>query len=155
MMTERFVLDCPGPTVPLAEQIRHGNYNYANPDITDANFSLTIPAGKREVVLYDPRGYVSSETMIARMKADGCRPATFDDALAMGIQYPDRQRQNPIVFLGTAWRDPGGDRRVPVLGVWDGSRALSLYCFGERGLGLIWFDAGWSGLCRFAVVRVS
>ena len=77
------------------------------------------------------------------MKADDCRPAVLDDALAMGIQFPNRQRQNPIVFLGTIWSGAGGGRLVPVLGVWIGLRELHLR----------WFGGVWN--CRFAAVRES
>ena len=140
---ETFVLNLPGPTIPLEEQIRRGNHKYSNPAINAGNFQLTIPAGKREVVLYDPRGYVSSEEMIRRMEADGYKPATLDDCLAMGAQHPDRQRQNPIVFLGSVWCDPVGYRHVPVLDDWGGVRLL-LLC---------WFDDGWSDVCRVAAVR--
>lgn len=141
---ETFLLDL-DPKVSLAERIRAGNYGYVNPDITPENFTLTVPAGKREVVLYDPKGYTSSEAMIARMKADGYVPATLDDALAMGQKYPDRQRANPIVFLGSVWPDPNGYQRVPVLVGW----------FGGRWLCLVGFGGGWLDFCRFAAVRES
>ncbi len=132
------------PSVPLEEQVQRGNYNYANPAITQEHFSLTLSGGC-EVVLFDPHGTVSSEEMVRRMKQDGYVPATLDDALAMGTQFPERQRQNPIVFLGSVWRDGDGSRRVPVLFDWSG----------ERGLGLGWFVYGWSVRCRFAAVRES
>lgn len=127
------------PSIPLAEQIRRGNYTYVNSVITPNNFHLMVPAGKRDIILYDPRGYVSSEEMVRWMKGDGCVPATLDDALAMGQQYPDRQRRNPIVFLGTIWPVAFGIRHVSVL-------------YG-RSLELSWFDNTWNMLCRFAAVR--
>ena len=144
---EMFTLNL-DPKVPLAEQVRLGNYDYANPAFTTpGNFSLTLPAGKREVILYDPHGSVSSEEMIRRMKAEHCIPATLDDALAMGIQFPERQRTNPIVFLGTIWCDGIGLRHVPVLNFW----------YGRRELNLSWFDDVWDDNAhgRFAAVRES
>jgi hypothetical protein len=132
------------PTIGMAEWVRRGNYEYANPDIRERNFKLT-PTGTREVVLYDPKGAVSSEEMIRRMKADGYKPAGIDDCLAMGAQFPERQRQNPIVFLGSVWRGPVGGQLVPVLYGWRG----------RRKLGLGWFDGGWGGSYRFAAVRES
>ena len=129
--------------VPLDEQILRGQYNYINPAITTRKFKLTISAGKREIVLYDPRGFVSSKEMIRRMKPDGCVAAVIDDCLAIGQQFPNRQRRNPIVFLGTVCRDAHGNRRVPVLDCWDG----------ERKLDLAWFDDDWNDVCRFAAVR--
>lgn len=130
------------PTVSIQEQINRGGYGYANPAINSGNFKLSL-SGSRDIVLYDPRGFVSSEEMIRRMDGDGFLSATLDDALAFGIEHPDRQCQNPIVFLGTVWRGSDRDRRVPVLNHWDG----------RRGLHLRWFDSVWDGSCRFAAVR--
>lgn len=138
---ETLVLEL-NPSVPLEVQIKRGNYNYVNPAINPQHFTLTL-SGKREVVLFDPHGTVSSEEMVRRMKQDGYVPATLDDALSMGQQYPDRQRQNPIVFLGSVWPGFGGSRRVAVLSYWLGARRLSLS----------WFDSGWSDFYRFAAVR--
>lgn len=140
---ETFALDL-DPKVPLPEQIRRGNYSYVDPAITPEHFTLTL-SGKREVVLFDdPHGTVFSKEMIARMKQEGCVPATLDDALAMGAQFPDRQCQNTIVFLGTVWPDPRSRRRVPVLGKWVGRRMLSLFSG---------FGGGWRDSYRFAAVR--
>jgi hypothetical protein len=130
------------PTVSLDEQIKAGNYGYVNTLYKARNFKLTL-AGSREIVLFDAGGSVTSETMIARMKAEGFIPATLDDALAMGAKYPTRQKKNPIVFLGTVFRGPGDGRRVPVLGNGDG----------KRGLNLNWFDDDWFLYFRFAAVR--
>ena len=141
--TETFVLDL-DPKVPLADRIRAGKYYYVDPAITPEHFTLTL-SGKREVILFDPHGAVSSEEMIRRMKADHCVPATLDDCLVMGRQFPDRQCINPIVFLGMVWRGPGGYRHVPVLDDW----------FGGRGLYLYWFDDDWHDFYRFAAVRES
>lgn len=135
---ETFVLNL-DPTIPLEEQIQRGNYDYINPNFNTCNFQLTL-SGKREIILYDPRGSVSSEEMIRRMGADGRVPATLDDAVAFGVQFPDRQRENHLVFLGTIW---SGARRVP---------ALSDWYFG-RGLCLCLFGRGWGDGCRFAADR--
>lgn len=130
------------PTVSLPDQIKAGNYGFVNSLYTAENFTLTL-TGERDIVLVDPRGFVSSEAMIARMKADGFVPATIDDCLAFGTTFPERQRKNPIVFLGTVFRVPYGYRHVPVLGHWRG----------ERGLILGWFGFDWGDDYRFAAVR--
>lgn len=132
------------PSVRLAEQIRCGNYVYVNASIKPKNFTLTLPAGEREVVLFDPHGYASSDEVIACMKRDEYVPATLDDALAFGATYPDRQRRNPIVFLGTMWRSPGGNG-IPMLSVRRRGRVLNLG----------WFEYNWYNHCRFAAVRES
>lgn len=142
---ETFMLDL-DPGVPLAEQISRGNYDYVHEYYTPENFQLT-KAGKREIMLYDPKGDASSGEMIRRMAENGDRPAVLDDALELGYKFPARQRQNPIVFLGeeTVWRGPDGNRRAPVLREWSD----------ERGLDLCWFGDAWHAGCRFAAVRES
>lgn len=143
---EAFEFDLPGPTIPLAEQVRRGCYNYVDPAITaPGNFQLTLPAGSREIVLYDSRGFMKSDELIVRMQADGCVPAVIDDALACGAAYPERQRTNPVVFLGTIWRGADDRRLVPVLSAWNGERELDLRLFG----------CDWGGSYRFAAVRAS
>jgi len=140
---EEFLIEI-DPRVPFEERVRRGNYDYVNENITPDNFKLT-KSGKRKIVLYDPKGAVSSEEMIRRMTENQDRPAVLDDALELGYKFPERQRQNPIVFLGeeTLWRYPDGDRRVPVLGRWGGGRQLDLG----------WFGLGWRASYRFAAVR--
>jgi hypothetical protein len=128
--------------VSVSEMIRRGNYGYVSDDYAPANLNLTL-TGPREVVLFDSKGSVYSKEMIARMKAEGYVPATIDDALAMGAQFPDRQKENAIVFLGTTWAAPGRDRHVPVLSRWEARRELQLH----------WFGHVWHARCRFAAVR--
>lgn len=140
---ETFVLYL-NPAIPLEEQIQRGNYKFTHPAINLTNFSLTLPAGKRRIVLYDPKGPATSEQIVARMKADGYIPAILDDALAMGQQRPNRQRQNPIVFLGTVWRDTTYRCFVPVLGQWCGRRDLNLIRFSHNCTS-----------ARFAAIKVS
>jgi hypothetical protein len=132
------------PTVSLEGQINAGNYAFVDEHYTPQNFPLTL-TGQREVMLFDPLGNVSSEEMIALMKADKCVPATIDDCLAFGTTFPERQRKNPIVFLGTVFHDPNRGRHVPVLRGWVGGRSLYLG----------WFVDRWSYGCRFAAVRES
>ena len=140
---ESFSLDL-NPTIPLAVQIRRGDYNYVDPAITvPRNFDLTVPVGHREVVLYRSLRFVYSEEVIARMQADGCVPGTLDDALALGQQFPDCQCQNRIVFLGTAWRVADNGHLVPILGWWPGGREFYLD----------WSDNGWPGEWLFAAVK--
>jgi hypothetical protein len=131
------------PKVSLKELISKGGYGFVDPAITDQNFKLSIE-GKRDVVLYADLGdYLSSDQIIRCMEKDGYLPATLDDALAMGAMVPERQRENPILFLGTTWRDTEGHPRIPVLDVLQGG----------RGLDLPWFRSGWGNDFRFAAVR--
>lgn len=132
------------PPVPLEEWVRRGNYDCVNPAVTSANFPLT-QRGSREVVLFAPRQALSSKEVVRWMQEEGYKPAGIDECLALGAQYPERQRANPLVFLGRPWRNPQGRRRVPVL----------VDSYGRRKISLHWFDTNWSDVCCFAAVRLE
>ncbi len=59
--------------------------------------------------------------------------------LALGAEYPDLQKEFPIVALGSVWRDLGGRRLVAYLAYWRS----------KRSLGLRWVGLDWGGPCRF------
>ncbi|MEK7161148.1 MAG: hypothetical protein AAB729_00460 [Patescibacteria group bacterium] len=113
------------PRVSIEKQITLGNYKTTHAEINSKNFSLTIPAGKREVILYEPHGYVTTEQVANRIATDGCKAATLDDALTIGVQYPERQLKNPLVFFGTTW-NVGGRSLIPILDHWDNDRVLEM-----------------------------
>jgi hypothetical protein len=129
------------PNVSFEEQVHEGNYGYSDKFLTSANFQLSV-SGVRDVTLFDPGATSTTEEMIARMNAAGCVPALIDDALAMGIQFPDRQKTNPIVFLGSSYRASDGLQHFPVLVGWGGVRGLELY----------WFGDDWADLYEFAAI---
>jgi hypothetical protein len=95
-----------------------------------------------ELVHFNKR--INSDDAIAELKRQGLRPATLWELLAFGSAYKEKQREFPIVALGSIWRDLG-DRHAPCL--WSNSD--------ERYLYLYWYDDEWYGYCRFAVVRES
>ena len=128
------------PTVPFEERVRCGGFDYVNPCITPKRFPLT-GSGWRQLVILEADAKVTSEAMLGRIEAAGVQPATLDDALALAAQYQEFCSRNPVVFLGTIWRDPIGLLRVPVFTASDGRRSLSLF----------WFGRVWSK-CSFAVV---
>lgn len=86
---------------------------------------------------------MSTDQALAELDKMNLKPAGIQECLAFGEKYPDVQRQFPIIFLGSVWQGPRGDRSCPYLGR-DGS---------ERDLYLSWFDDGWIDICRFAGVR--
>lgn len=134
------------PAVSFEDRLRRGNYNYVHQDITTEKFKLRLTEPvRRSIVLYDPKGPVSSEEMIRRIQHNGDRRPTFDDVLEFGYRFPDRQRKNPIAFLldEGLWRISPGDARVPVLDEWLDGRELDLRLFTD----------GWHAIFRFAVVR--
>jgi hypothetical protein len=128
----------------LEQMILAGKYGYANPDITAKNFPIT---GKgiveEEIILVHFDRDISSDDAEKELATMGLEPARLEHATAFGAKYPDVQREYPIVFLGSVWTDPDGDRRVPYLDYWDGRRELRL---GYR-------DAQWDRIYLFAAVR--
>jgi hypothetical protein len=135
------------PTVPFEERIKRGGYDGVNSNITAANFKLRLKTPvRRKIVLYDPKNYVSSEEMVRRMAQNGDRRPTFDDVVAFGEQFPERQRKNPLPFLleeDDLFQDSFGRLLVPVLDEWDDERKLVLYDWA----------GGWNGSYRFPAVR--
>ena len=128
----------------LAQMIAAGRYDYANSDITSGNFPTTANDGKQEVVveLAHFGRDMESDAVLKKFEARGLRAATLPELLAFGATYPEKQREFPIVALGSV-RRRDVDRVVPYLNG-DGSKRL-LY--------LSWIDNRWNGRCRFAAVR--
>ena len=129
----------------LQQMIANGKYDYANSDITASNFP-TQGSGQQNVVveLVHFGRDMASEAVLKEFEARGLRVATLPELLAFGATYPEKQREFPIVALGSVWRDRSGDHRyVPYL-CGNGS---------ERLLSLRWDDGRWDDSCRFAAVR--
>jgi|SRR3989338_7706254 len=128
----------------LQQMIANGKYDYANSDITSGNFPTTANDGKQEVVveLAHFGRDMESDAVLKKFEARGLRAATLPELLAFGATYPEKQREFPIVALGSV-RRRDVDRVVPYLNG-DGSKRL-LY--------LSWIDNRWNGRCRFAAVR--
>ena len=138
-------------TLPrFPEQIKSGHYDDVNKHFTPKHFQPTLD-GKRTVVLFDPKGLiaVSFEEMTNRMKAAGASfPPSLDDALAMGTQFPNRQKRNPIVFLQELSFAARTDLIVFLHSLgWNNTRRLDL----------IWTGINWRFRYdfRFAAVRES
>ena len=128
----------------LQQMIANGKYDYANSDITSGNFPMT-GNGKQEAVveLVHFGRDMASDAVLKEFEARGLRAATLPELLSLGATYPEKQREFPIVALGSVWQARDGGRYVPCLSG-DGS---------ERGLCLYWNVDRWVGRCRFAAVR--
>lgn len=129
------------PKDTIESLVNEGKYDWKNDNITSNLFADKPTAGRVKLELLN-YGLIDSEDALARMKREGYRPANIFELLAFGIKYPDLQKENPIIALGSVVR-LGGGRRVAGLG--RGSA--------ERGLYLLWFDGSWRGQCRFLAVR--
>jgi len=128
----------------LQQMIANGRYDCANSDINADNFPIS-GNGKENVVieLVHFGQDMGSEAVLKEFEARGLRAATLPKLLAFGVTYPEKQREFPIVALGSVWQSRSGCRYVPYL------RRRS----DERRLSLCWVGGRWFGSCRFAVVR--
>ena len=128
----------------VEQLIRNGRYDWVNSDINGRNF----PSSERgraqiDIFLLNFDHDISSEDAIREMAKQGLRPATLKELLALGTAFPDLQRENPIVALGSTCRRPDGGLDVPYL---TGRASL-------RFLSLVWFGRDWFPGRRFAAVR--
>jgi len=111
----------------------------------------TFPVGSGEesveAVLVHLGRSASDEEVLAEMDRQGLRPATMAEFSAFGSQYPDQQREFPVVVFGPVWAFPRGYRLVGyhwgLLGRRNGRRKLHLH---RRG-------SDWLPSCRFLAVR--
>lgn len=128
----------------VASGIEAGKYNWSNSNITDDHFP-NAGSGKSdvEVIIVNYGKDMSTKNVFKDLDKRNLRPATLQELLAISEQYPDKQRDFPIIALGSVWQSPSGDRNVPCL---DGIGS-------NLELVLRWIDGGWDGICRFAAVR--
>lgn len=130
-------------TQSLAAMIKAGKYDWVNPDITEQHFPVKPGSKDVSIELVHFDRVMTSDEVLTELDRKGLRPATLPEVLAFGAKYPEKQREFPIVALGSVWRGWNGFRFVPYL--WSDA--------GERGLSLDWLDRRWSGRYRFAAVR--
>ena len=128
----------------LQQMIANGKYDYVNSDINQSNFPVS-GNGKQEVVveLVHYGRDMETDDVLKDLESKGMRPAILPELLAFGATHTEKQREFPIVALGSVWRGRDGGRRVPCLG----------RCGSGRWLRLYWDDEGWGDGCRFAAVR--
>lgn len=130
----------------VEEAAKLGRYDWADANITSGNFP-TRRKGTARVALefVHFNRYISTESVLRELSNRDMRSAEPHELLAFGEKYPDIQREFPIVALalGSAWRNPYGNRRVLYL---DGRGS-------ERNLRLMGTEDDWSEACRFAAVH--
>ena len=86
----------------LEQMIADGKYDWKNSDIKAKNFPLNgqgTTAVNIELVHFNRN--IESDTALAELDKMGLRPATLPELLAFGAKYPDKQREFPIVALGS------------------------------------------------------
>lgn len=119
--------------------VKAGGYDWSSSYMSEFPFEET-DAKAIEVIKFGKS--ISSEDAIKELEIQGLRPATATELLLFGIQYPEVQRTETVVALGTV-RRVGDDRRVA-------------YLYGDssgRFLCLLGWGVNWCGLYSFAAVR--
>lgn len=125
------------------KQIKAGKYDWANDSINAKNFpTAKTGVAQLEAVLVHFDRYMESNQVIEELDKLGLRAGDLDELLAFGITYPNKQREFPIVALGSVVQ-LDGSRCVPYLVYWHGKRRLDLAYWGGR----------WRGNYRFLAVR--
>jgi len=94
---------------------------------------------QQEIVLieFDAR-IILRDFVVEGMMALGLEPAKIEHALALGKQYPEVQRERPVVFFGSTWHS-----YAPTLGNWTDGRRIRCDCWRN----------GYYSENRFAAVR--
>lgn len=132
----------------LDQMISAGNYDCKNDDLNAKNFPVKGEGVQWfEFDLVDPKKDISSGGALKLLQKDSdpanpWMPAQTEHLLALGAAFPDLQRKNPIVALGSV-AEVDGRRRVPCLYEVGSRRDLYLRSFG--------YD--WSSGFRFLRVR--
>jgi len=127
-----------------------GNYQYANPWINDKNFPWRRRQGKKMIELVDmtQHGFQPTYTLndaLAVLQKLGLERPVYEDGLLFGEQYPEKQRERPIMFPHEAVLDADGYPSVVYLWSYSGDRKLYLF----------WADYGWYSDALVAGVRKS
>lgn len=133
----------------IKDSLKAGHFDWTNSGITDVNFPFpSDKQGKREVEfgLFHFKKVTQSDDNIAKMKAEGFRPATIKELLAFGEENPEVQREFPVVALGSVVKLNANSCQC--VGVLDWSNS-------ERDAGLDFYGNNWFDRCRFLAVRLS
>jgi hypothetical protein len=91
---------------------------YTNCHLVAVNFGVEegpVQVDER-VFLWRHRYPMVSEEVKIEMFGLGLRPANLLELCGLGERHPDLQKENPIVALGSCWREGCDKIHVPVLG---------------------------------------
>jgi hypothetical protein len=121
-----------------------GDYGYAHSCVTSENFPARPGSAEavREIVLLEFDQEVTADEALGEAVRLGLERPTYEDALYFGMEHPDVQRAQPVVFLHEPW--VGFFGRRDVLCLWENA--------GRRELGLEGFDDRFGRHYRFAFV---
>jgi hypothetical protein len=126
----------------LESLIARGNYDWTNENIVKKFSFDTLTVGEWEFKLVDPKRDISSADAKTLCETDGWSVSKLEHLLVFGAMFPDAQKKNPIIALGSVCGLVGLQH---VSELW--------YRSYERGLDLDWWRYSWGALCRFLAVR--
>lgn len=114
-------------SLPLSEMIEAGRYDFVDSNITAQNFPINVrESGEVRLHLaYFDRDIITQEVPF-ELEKEGLLPADLPELLALGATYPTLQRSRTLVALNSKWRRANGIVEVPILGVHEHRRDLSL-----------------------------
>lgn len=139
--TLKFVIEIP-TDLTITQMVQLGKYNWANEHIGKLFKSDPTLTGKWECELIEAKKSISSKAANELCNQDGWESAKVDHLLIFGATYPEIQRKNWIVGLGS-YAHLNGQLCVLVLNSYRARRYISLYG---------WFDV-WDKDYRFLRVR--
>lgn len=125
----------------VEQMIAAGKYNGVSDTIVKKFQFDPVTIGTWEFRLVN-KGHESSEKAQTFCKEDGWQVGSLEHLLALGAMFPQLQKQNSIIALGSVC-EFDGYRRIP--GLW--------YDGDDRALFLDYWSGGWGGVCRFLSVR--
>jgi hypothetical protein len=131
----------------FTDMLAAGKYEYVHEQITAKNFPIEGRSSVRpDIQLFHFHRSIRSDEVIREMEQSGFVPCKIEHLLTLGIEYPDLQRKQPIICLGSSCLDPHDCRHVPCLtSFYTGRRGLYLYLDGKK----------WASYCCFVAIRKS
>ena len=126
----------------IVDAVRAGRYDLFNDSVNDQFFTADQPHDC-DLILKHFSKNMRVDPVLAILDAEGLRPATMSELLALGAQHSDLQRRFHIAALGSVWHNLRGYSNVGYLSGNAGFRALHLYGY----------DIRWDASDCFAAVR--
>lgn|GEM_PF-1826592 len=90
----------------LAQMIAADKFDLVHHQITWRHFRVRgIGQVNLDAVLVRFNSRLTGQEALAKLEKNNLRPATIAELLAFGVKYPDKQRTQAIVALGSSWEN--------------------------------------------------